>query len=82
MPALMRAEGAQEGGEDGRALPEAEALKAQIAAAVMQVQAEDGAEQLGRAFRPYGAGAAARRGRGARAFDACRAYIANFEAEE
>lgn len=70
MPALMRAQKVRKkAAKMGEALPEAEALKAQIAAAVMQVQAEDGAEQLGvDAERAL--------------FDACRAYIANFEAEE
>ena len=51
MPALMRAQKVRKkAAKMGEALPEAEALKAQIAAAVMQVQAENGAEQLGRAL--------------------------------
>ena len=84
MPALMRAQKVRKkAAKMGEALPEAEALKAQIAAAVMQVQAEDGAEQLGRALFDLTALAQQLCVDAERAlFDACRAYIANFEAEE
>ena len=84
MPALMRAQKVRKkAAKMGEALPEAEALKAQIAAAVMQVQAEDGAEQLGRALFDLTALAQQLGVDAERAlFDACRAYIANFEAEE
>ena len=84
MPALMRAQKVRKkAAKMGEALPEAEALKAQIAAAVMQVQAENGAEQLGRALFDLTALAQQLGVDAERAlFDACRAYIANFEAEE
>lgn len=84
MPALMRAQKVRKkAAKMGEALPETEALKAQIAAAVMQVQAENGAEQLGRALFDLTA-LAQQLGVDAERvlFDACRAYIANFEAEE
>ena len=84
MPALMRAQKVRKkAAKMGEALPETEALKAQIAAAVMQVQAENGAEQLGRALFDLTALARQLGVDAERAlFDACRAYIANFEAEE
>lgn len=84
MPALMRAQKVRKkAAKMGEALPEAEALKAQIAAAVMQVQAENGAEQLGRALFDLTALAQQLGVDAERAlFDASRAYIANFEAEE
>ena len=84
MPALMRAQKVRKkAAKMGEALPEAEALKAQIAAAVMQVQAENGAEQLGRALFDLTALAQQLGVDAERAlFGACRAYIANFEAEE
>lgn len=84
MPALMRAQKVRKkAAKMGEVLPEAEALKAQIAAAVMQVQAENGAEQLGRALFDLTALAQQLGVDAERAlFDTCRAYIANFEAEE
>jgi len=71
MPALMRAQKVRKkAAKMGEALPEAEALKAQIAAAVRALfDLTALAQQLGvDAERAL--------------FDACRAYIANFEAEE
>ena len=72
MPALMRAQKVRKkAAKMGEALP------------VMQVQAEDGAEQLGRALFDLTALAQQLGVDAERAlFDACRAYIANFEAEE
>ncbi|MFR7551918.1 MAG: YabN family protein [Acutalibacteraceae bacterium] len=82
MPALMRAQKVRKKAANGRPC-RSRALKAQIAAAVMQVQAEDGAEQLGRALFDLTALAQQLGVDAERAlFDACRAYIANFEAEE
>ena len=79
MPALMRAQKVRKkAAKMGEALPEAEALKAQIAAAVMQVQAEDGRALFDLTALAQQLGVDAERA----LFDACRAYIANFEAEE
>ena len=67
----------------GAALPETEALKAQIASSVAQADEENGAAQLGQALCDLTA-LAQRLGVDAEQalFEACRAYIEGFEAEK
>lgn len=84
MPALMRAQKVRKkAAKMGAVLPEAEALKAQITSSVLEAQPENGAEKLGGALFDLTALAQQLGVDAERAlFDACRAYIANFEAEK
>ena len=84
MPALMRAQKVRKkAAKMGAALPETEALKAQIASSVAQADEENGAAQLGQALFDLTA-LAQRLGVDAEQalFEACRAYIEGFEAEK
>lgn len=84
MPALMRAQKVRKKADKmGETLPDVQTLQAQIGASVNAATPENGAEQIGQALFDMTA-LAQRLGVDAERalFDACRTYIANFEAEK